>query len=635
MSTLWMVDSDPGGGAVSIDLSDRCPKVLGRSHRVDVRLDDLRVSGRHAEVSWDGERSVIRDLASLNGTWLDRRGTRRRLEPNEEEVLAPGDRVQLGRYLLFPAEPVDAGILMTDFDVQDSTLGEVVTPIALPDTSGMMPVIEALERISAVRSHRDLAHAALREAAALVGAHGGYLLNLNLDRWVLLASSGVEGPAALSRSFLETARNRKEAWTARPSAIERVRPDEETALDRYPEDAVLAAVPFPGPDGGTSSVAYLVGSKLASGTELGAATLFGRIAGAMLESALSLDREQRRREAAERRERRHRRGLLGQTAAATSPIGNDPGFVAAVEAVRRAGGARSTILLRGPTGSGKEELARLAHQSGPRREHPFVALNGAALPEGLVEAELFGADRGAYTGADHARRGSFEQADGGTLFLDEIGDLSPTVQAKILRVIESGEVVRVGGSRCRVDVRLVAATHRDLEAMIREGSFREDLYFRLRVIEVRVPSLADRAGDILPLATHFLETFLRPDAQAVSSFTAAAVRALSGYHWPGNVRELRNVIERAVVVDQDGVIDVDDLPAEFRPGAESPSAAGPWRALLERPWPDARESFEQHYFQEALSRHGGRVKDAAAASGVDRRTLSTKIREHRLKKKKG
>jgi DNA-binding NtrC family response regulator len=183
-------------------------------------------------------------------------------------------------------------------------------------------------------------------------------------------------------------------------------------------------------------------------------------------------------------------------------------------------------------------------------------------------------------------------------------------------------------------VRLVAATHRSLEQMVADGTFREDLYYRLRVIEIALPSLRERPGDIVPLASHFLEHFLRPDGQRVGALSAAAVKALSDYAWPGNVRELRNVLERAVVLDRDGVVDLDDLPGDLVPSPPETAAQEPWRELLALPWREARERFEEHYFRHAFERHRGRVQDTAQATGLDRRTLSTKIRAHRLRAKR-
>jgi DNA-binding NtrC family response regulator len=626
-----------GGGARSasgeaIELDDRQVRVIGRSRNCHVVLGDPRVSGRHAEIAWDGERIVVRDLSSRNGTWLDRGDTSRRLDPGEPVELQPGDRVLIGPYRFAPASALDQAVWLDEEEPFGSTIGDARS--AEPPARKEPLVLDAVERLAALGTGRELYNGLLAELLALVGAERGYLLSLSGERWVLRGAHGGSGPVCLSRSFLEAARGRVEAWSASPSSVLRVHADEKTALDRYAAGTVLTAVPLRGSSLEFAAIAYLEGTQVPDGVALAAATRFGAVAGALVEAALALDRERRRREAAERLVRRGRGDTEEPAGTDRALVGDDPAFRAAVDAVCRAAASRATILLRGPSGTGKEELARLAHRAGPRREHPFVALNGAALPEGLVEAELFGADRGSYTGADRARVGAFERADGGTLFLDEIGDLPLAAQAKILRVIETGEVSRVGGSRCRVDVRLIAATHRSLERMVADGTFREDLYYRLRVIEIALPSLRERPGDIVPLANHFLEHFLRPDGQRVGALSAAAVKALSDYAWPGNVRELRNVLERAVVLDQDGVVDLDDLPGDLVPSPPETAAQEPWRELLACPWREARERFEEHYFRHAFERHRGRVQDTAQATGLDRRTLSTKIRAHRLRAKR-
>ena len=632
MSTLWMVGSaTPSASGEAIELDDRQVRVIGRSRHCEVVLGDPRVSSRHAEVCWDGDRIVVRDLSSRNGTWLDRGASSRRLDPGESVALQAGDRIVIGPYRFVPASALDRAVWLDEEEPSGSTLADVGAPepLARKDPA----VLDALERLVALGSGRELHSGLLAELLALVGAERGYLVSLSGGRWVLRGSQGGSGPVCLSRSFLEAARGRVEAWSASPASVLRIHADEKTELDRYAAGTVLTAVPLRGSSPEFAAIAYLEGTQVPDGAALTAATRFGAIAGALVEGALTLDRERRRREASERIVRRGRGGTDEPVGTEPVLVGDDPAFRAAVEAVRRAAASRATILLRGPSGSGKEELARLAHRAGPRREHPFVALNGAALPEGLVEAELFGADRGSYTGADRARAGAFEHADDGTLFLDEIGDLPLAAQAKILRVIETGEVMRVGGSRCRVDVRLVAATHRPLEQMVAEGTFREDLYYRLRVIEIALPSLRERPGDIVPLATHFLESFLRPDGQRVGALSAAAVRVLSDYAWPGNVRELRNVLERAVVLDRDGIVDLDDLPGDLVPSPAAAAPQGPWSELLALPWRTARERFEEHYFRSAFEGQRGRVQDTARATGLDRRTLSTKIRAHRLRGK--
>ncbi|WP_420465453.1 sigma 54-interacting transcriptional regulator [Panacagrimonas sp.] len=239
-------------------------------------------------------------------------------------------------------------------------------------------------------------------------------------------------------------------------------------------------------------------------------------------------------------------------------VGVSAGFNAVCHKIRRVADTRASVLFLGESGVGKEVLARALHRISPRAEQPFVAINCAAIPETLVEAELFGVERGAYTGAASSRAGRFERADGGTLFLDEIGILSNTAQGKLLRALQEREIERVGGTRTlQVDVRVIAATNLDLQEAVRAGRFREDLFYRLNVFPVRVPALRDRLEDIPVFMNHFLRKYCRLHARKVSGFTGRAIDAMLGYRWPGNIRELENVVERGVILAPErGAIDI-------------------------------------------------------------------------------
>jgi two-component system response regulator HydG len=252
---------------------------------------------------------------------------------------------------------------------------------------------------------------------------------------------------------------------------------------------------------------------------------------------------------------------LDELQGAGSVVGTSPVMLKTLELVRQVAPSTATVLIQGESGTGKELIADAIHHGSPRRDRAFIKVNCAALPEQLLESELFGHERGAFTGAVARKEGRFELANGGTLFLDELGDISPAMQGKLLRVLQSGEFERVGGTRTfKVDVRIVAATNRDLAALVRERRFREDLYYRLNVIALQLPPLRDRREDIPLLAHHFLRRYSAKNAKSLGGFTEETMDLLQTYAWPGNVRELENVIERAVVLARSDMITPVDLP---------------------------------------------------------------------------
>ena len=295
-------------------------------------------------------------------------------------------------------------------------------------------------------------------------------------------------------------------------------------------------------------------------------------------------------------------------------VGRSGGMLAVYKQIALACASDAPVLVTGETGTGKELVARAIHRHGGRAARPFVPVNCGALPEGLLESELFGHVRGAFTGAVADKRGLFEEARGGTIFLDEIGEMSPALQVRLLRAIELGEVRPVGSPRATtVDVRVIAATHRDLERAAREGTFRQDLYYRLHVFSVRVPPLRERREDVPLLAAHFLAGFAFR-GRGAASLTPAAVAALAAHDWPGNVRELENTLERLAVEARGGTIDVADLPPAFR--ERKPSLEEPLFAGL-----PSLEELEKRYLRHVLSAVKGNRSRAAEALGIDRRTL--------------
>jgi two-component system, NtrC family, response regulator HydG len=309
-------------------------------------------------------------------------------------------------------------------------------------------------------------------------------------------------------------------------------------------------------------------------------------------------------------------------------IGNSPLMHSVVARLRQIAPTSATVLITGESGTGKELVAKALHNNSPRRYKPFVPLNCAALSENILESELFGHIKGAFTGADRERKGWFEHANGGTLFLDEVGDIPHSTQVKLLRVLESGEIVRVGtNDPIKVNVRLISATNRDLTDAIAPGAFRQDLYHRLKVISVKLPPLRSRREDIPLLLDFFLKEFTAAHGKTIKSISPAARKALTNFSWPGNVRELRNSIESMVVIDVDGILDVDDLPEDIQAAAPAPGeAAGGPLSLVGR----SLEEVERIYITETLKLTNGNREEAARMLGIGERTLYRKIKEYGL-----
>jgi Nif-specific regulatory protein len=303
-------------------------------------------------------------------------------------------------------------------------------------------------------------------------------------------------------------------------------------------------------------------------------------------------------------------------------LGHDPRILEVLELVAQVADSEATVLVLGESGTGKELIARALHFNSRRRDRPFVAINCGALPETLLDAELFGHVRGAFTGAVADAPGWFERAAGGTIFLDEIGEMTPSLQAKMLRVLEAREYARVGSTTVRrADVRVVAATHRDLREMVREGKMREDLLYRLNVIEIAVPPLRERASDLPLLVRHFLDQFNERHGKALQ-VSARAEELLLAYDYPGNVRELQNAIQRAVLVARGPAIEPADLPAPFRAAA---AAAGTARSGFRAAKRRLIESFERDYVARCLREADGNISQAARAAGIDFKNFHDKM----------
>ncbi|MDA8086332.1 MAG: sigma-54 dependent transcriptional regulator [Nitrospiraceae bacterium] len=302
-------------------------------------------------------------------------------------------------------------------------------------------------------------------------------------------------------------------------------------------------------------------------------------------------------------------------------VGSSVAMEALRQQVELAAKSFSKVLITGESGSGKELVARLLHELSPRKDMPFVELNCAAIPQELIESELFGHEKGSFTGAQESRRGKFELVDNGSFFLDEIGDMSLTTQAKVLRAIETQEFQRVGGAKkIKVDVRVIAATNKDLAREVKNGAFREDLYYRLNVIPIEVPPLRSRRDDVPALAGHFLKSLAAEYGRAPKSITAEAMKKLSAYPWPGNVRELKNVMERLIIMSAGETISEDDLHFLGQEQRDDYSGYGGLK--------EAKDAFERDYLVKKLSENNWNISKTAEALGIERSNLHRKIKAY-------
>ena len=314
-------------------------------------------------------------------------------------------------------------------------------------------------------------------------------------------------------------------------------------------------------------------------------------------------------------------------------ISKNPRMHAVFELISNVAHTTSTVLVEGETGTGKEMVARAIHTASQLRAGPLVAVNCAALPENLLESELFGHEKGAFTSAIGQRRGRFELADGGTIFLDEVGDIPASMQAKLLRVLQERRFERVGGTEpIEVDVRVIAATNRSLQRLVRQGRFREDLFYRLNVVKIELPTLRERPEDVPLLAQHFAEKYARP-GEAPRAISPQAMEVLLQCRWSGNIRQLENAIERACVTSRDGVIRPEDLPPEL---SAPQTAKLPFHIDLERPLPellrDVTVEVEQQYIRKALKKSHGNIGRCAKICHLSRRSISAKIAEYKINK---
>src|SRR6059036_2424142 len=336
-------------------------------------------------------------------------------------------------------------------------------------------------------------------------------------------------------------------------------------------------------------------------------------------------------DALEKRKTKEAYGLLKSqlrsSFAVSGIVGQSRGILKLLDEIRKVASVSANVLILGESGVGKEPVARAIHENSSRHERPFLPLNCAAIPENLVEAELFGYERGAFTGAQAAKEGLLEAADGGTLFLDELYELGPALQAKLLRALEENAVRRLGGLKpIPFDVRFMASTNRDIHEDLRQGQFRQDLFFRVNVIEIRVPALWERREDVPLLAAHFLEACSKGSGKAIEGITPEAMERLMQYEWPGNVRELKDAMERAMAYASGPFISVQDLPEAILTATERQARFSSYREWREQ----TLERLEKEFLEKAIQEQEGNLTLAAKALGLHRSTLYRLLRKHHL-----
>jgi Nif-specific regulatory protein len=609
---------------------------IGRDSTNTVRVADALLSRRHCVARLEGEGFRLFDLDSLNGTFVNGR-------PVREHALRHGDEISIGESrIVFLASDAEA-------PAQDSNPVELIerqmtarSTVRLKVADALVPPEEVGEDAQTLASvARDLT-LLVKISTAINSVRGTEALQRELLRFVfevVPAERGAilllgEGGEVVSEFALEREDVRGEPMQVSRTVVRQVVEEGEAFLgnDLFEGSGALSTESLR-----ASHISSLLCAPL---------VLFGRALGVIyltaVDPSVHFDEDHLRLvsvisglAAVSINNARHVEQIEGENDLLRAASRVEHGMVGESAAMRkvyqlvaRVAPTDSTVLVRGESGTGKELAAQALHQNSTRRERPFVAINCAALTETLLESELFGHERGAFTGALAQKKGKLEVADGGTLFLDEVGEMAPVLQAKLLRVLQERTFERVGGTRTiRVDVRVVAATNRDLEEAVRQGTFRQDLYYRLNVVSFEMPSLRERREDIPLLATHFAAKYGAKFKRKVTGVSAGARECLVNYDWPGNVRELENAIERAVVLGSTASLLPEDLPETV---LEAEPAAGSTAPSVTKYHEAVREAKRQ-LITRALEHSGGSITEAARALGVHPNYLHRLMRNLNLR----
>ncbi len=582
---------------------------IGRGAENLVRLTDLAVSRVHCELVARGDRIVVRDTGSRNQTCVNG-------QPIRESELAAGDEISIGRTRLvfqpggasLPPPAAGGTRITTELSVVEAlrpAAGESAAALRMRDLAAMARLGEELRRTGALEDAARVACEAARDRLAA-------------DRVAVLDRDAAGRCTVLAHAAArELAAPDDPAAVLDPALIERVTSQQKAVVASGAGDELLVA-PLAWFSRGKGCLGVLVARRREGAApwgevDLHLAVCMGYLLAAALEGLAARDAL-----------RRQNAALADRVGPAVDFLGESPAARAIHAFVRKAAPTDSTVLLLGESGVGKEMTASAIYRASKRAQGPFVCVNCAALAETLLESELFGHEKGAFTGATERRAGRVELADGGTLFLDEIGELTPHCQTRFLRVLEERRIERVGGGKViEVDVRVIAATHRDLEQMVAAGTFREDLYYRLSVLKLEVPPLRARPEDIPLLAEHFLALARAQTGRRVAGFTPEALAVLVQHPWPGNARELRNAIERAVVLGEGARITPEDLALAPPRAARAPTAAG-------APAVRRLRDLEAEAIRGALAATRGNKVQAAALLEIDRSTLYKKLKDYGL-----
>lgn len=643
-----VVRRDDGFGDV-FQLTSGQRYTLGRAATNRIVLKDDLCSREHAEIYRADGRWRLRDLSSLNGT----RVNTERLD-NEWE-LEPNDDVHLGRtHLIFvedmaqlpdvPMQPRSSEGVSIKKRLGQTRFLTPIPPLMPADATPMDTQADTTPPPSRERHNLSRDLALLYRLALDMGSAADYeqLVKVVLDG--LLEGIPAEVGAILSvkegRDLEVTAhRHRDPALTSYTRISEYVSNEvmasreailaEDVARDRYLRNReslqdlgatslICAPVVFGEHVLGLIHLYCTDPHRALDAEDLEFAMAVAKQLGAVIHQLLRQDTLSK-----------ENRVLRDQLKVESELVGDSPAMKQTEHQIGRVAATNATVLIRGESGSGKELIARAIHYSSLRKEGPFVCLNCAALTETLLESELFGHEKGAFTGATEKKVGKFEAADRGTIFLDEIGEMSQSTQAKFLRVLEGHPFERVGGNTpIRADVRVLAATNQPLEKAVQDGSFRRDLFFRLQVVEVHAPPLRDRKSDLPLLADHFLKRFVRETGRKIRGFTPAAHKKMQDYHWPGNVRELRNVVERAVALGNGPVLDAADIwLSSLEVGGPVPPGAPALDYL-----PVSLEEIEKRHILSTLQHTDWNKSQAASILGIERSTLDRKIKAYELKR---